>query len=89
MAKLVDLHPRWIIEGLGKHRTGLGVSFDCPHCSSTRIHVFFAAPLDGGPPMPDVLLWNNQGTTFETLTLLPSIDQRGHYHGYLTNGELS
>jgi hypothetical protein len=39
--------------------------------------------------MPDVLLWNNQGTTFETLTLLPSIDQRGHYHGYLTNGELS
>jgi len=32
--------------------------------------------------------WDRQGDTFDTLTLLPSIDfsGKGHWHGHITNG---
>lgn len=36
------------------------------------------------------LFWNREGETFETLTLTPSIDvsQHGHWHGFITAGEV-
>lgn len=36
-------------------------------------------------------LWQRSGDTFETLTLTPSVDASkfGHWHGFITNGEMS
>jgi hypothetical protein len=38
---------------------------------------------------PDDKFWRRSGTTFEDLTLSPSIDASsvGHWHGHITNGE--
>jgi hypothetical protein len=35
--------------------------------------------------------WHRSGETFETLTLTPSIDtsEHGHWHGNVTDGEVS
>lgn len=35
-------------------------------------------------------VWNRTGDTFETLTLTPSVDcsSSGHWHGFITNGEV-
>jgi hypothetical protein len=35
------------------------------------------------------ILWQRTGETFETLSLMPSVDcsKWGHWHGFLTNGE--
>jgi hypothetical protein len=36
-------------------------------------------------------LWHREGESFETLTLQPSVDAShfGHWHGFITNGEIS
>lgn len=47
------------------------------------------------PPLPfDVpadFLWNHTGTTFEDLTLKPSVNASasGHWHGFIRNGEVT
>lgn len=98
--KLTDLDPRWacdadiVIGGTKRHfegRTGMAVSFDCPHCRNTRLAVWFANPIDGLPPTDDAEhLWRRTGETFEALTLTPSVDasKHGHWHGFITNGEI-
>ena len=69
-----------------------------------RLGVWFANPLDGGAPVSEksrefiyngmhgfMPLWSRTGDTFETLTLTPSINAEvfaGHWHGYITNGEI-
>lgn len=99
--KLSELNPRWIVDadivlggGPSVHdadRYGMAISFDCPHCRSTRLAVWFANPVDGKPPTDDAqLLWTRSGgTTFDDLSLTPSIDAsaHGHWHGFITNGE--
>lgn len=106
--KLTDLNPRWCSAGpngaYGRH--GMGLSFDCPHCRTQRLAVFFANPIDGGAAADGSetkYLWHRSGETFETLTLGPSIDASnkiqtvidgrielvGHWHGFITNGEVS
>jgi hypothetical protein len=93
-----------VIGGERRHfegRHGMAVSFECPHCVQrernagdkrvTRLAVWFANPIDGGPPTDDAkTLWQRVGETFETLTLLPSIDasKEGHWHGFITGGEI-
>ena len=78
-------------------RKGMAVSFECPHCvaagvaNPTRLGVFFANPIDGKPHTDDVdlqHLWTRSGTTFDDLTLTPSIDASasGHWHGFITGG---
>ena len=108
--RLIDLYPRWgidadiVIGGVSKHfegRTGMAVSFECPHCVAReiatgdkrvqRLAVWFANPIDGGPPTDDAkTLWTRTGDTFETLTLSPSVDASsdGHWHGFIRNGEI-
>ncbi|MFI5296538.1 MAG: DUF6527 family protein [Polyangiales bacterium] len=99
--RLTDLSPRWVGVSDPTPRRRLGVTFDCPHCRTTRLGVFFANPLDGGeryvdpPPTngaPPIARkhWQRTGETFETLTLTPSIDASadGHWHGHITNGEV-
>lgn len=97
--KLTDLNPRWAIDAdiiVGgqvvhdEHRQEMGLTFDCPHCRTTRLGVFLANPIDGGPPSDDGgKLWHRDGDSFETLTLSPSIDAsaHGHWHGSITKGE--
>lgn len=98
--KLTDLDPHWFVtsEGHAAGRTGMGVTFDCP-CKPgcpTRLGVWFSNPIDGGPPAPPECSpkprWQRTGSTFETLTLTPSIDASGgaepHWHGFITNGEI-
>lgn len=72
-----------------------GIVFVCPACVNTnghRINVTFK-----GRDVPEHLgthgsdgkpsRWEVTGTTFEDLTLSPSVDV-GCWHGYVTNGEV-
>lgn len=82
--KLVDSDPSWI--GTAAGRRGVGITFECPLHPGGGCYqgVFFANPLDGGPPLPDAdagkpgvperKYWQRTGDTFETLTLTPSIN---------------
>lgn len=60
-----------------------------------RLSVSFDLALDGQPHVPDVApdarWWHRTGDTFETLTLTPSIDASayGHWHGFITRGEVA
>jgi hypothetical protein len=98
--RLIDLEPRETIDadivvgGQLVHdgnRHGMGLSFLCPHCRQVRLGVFYKNPIDGRVPSDDGLLWTRSGDTFDTLTLSPSIDasKHGHWHGVITNGEVT
>jgi hypothetical protein len=90
------LDPNWIVTDADRH--GMGVIFLCPCCSTSArpqyLGVYFANPLDGGSPAPAAALpaprWQRTGETFETLSVTPSVDasNSGHWHGYITNGEI-
>lgn len=84
-------------------RKGMGITFACPHCVAVHpgvlerggpvqfLGVWFANPIDGKPATDDAKhLWQRTGNSFETLTLAPSIDasESGHWHGFITNGEI-
>ncbi len=86
-----------------KRRRGMAITFACPHCVALHpgvierggpvqfLGVWFANPIDGLPPTDDAEhLWQRSGDSFETLTLTPSIDASGdgHWHGFITNGEI-
>jgi hypothetical protein len=40
--------------------------------------------------VPPGIIWTRTGETFDTLTLTPSVDASasGHWHGFITNGEI-
>jgi hypothetical protein len=96
--RLIDLDPRWFALEAGGPRVGL--TFDCPCCRETRIGVAFhhtgheaiedeyiRAHGNGSPRF----IWTLEaGADFETLTLSPSIDASasGHWHGFITAGEI-
>ncbi len=104
MIRLSDLAPTWsvlfthsVVGNVVEGRAGMGITFLCPHCKTQPLGVWFANPIDGGPAAPDdlcrdsngnIVRWQRIGDTFETLTLVPSIDtsQHGHWHGYIRNG---
>jgi Family of unknown function (DUF6527) len=90
---LVELNPRWF--GIyGAEGSKVGVTFDCPcgldDCAwGGKIVISFKNPISGNPePVSDEKLWQRTGETFESLTLAPSINCVGHWHGFLTNGVL-
>lgn len=99
--RLTELNPRWFGTGTEPNVIINGVSFDCPHCRTQRLAVHFKNPIDkAGWIERGVILshaeceWNREGDTFETLTLTPSIDASridfgGHWHGFITKGEVS
>ena len=100
--KLTDLNPRWALDAnivLGggpnvhdENRYGMAITFDCPHCRTTRLAVWFANPIDNKPATDNaVLLWTRNGDSFANLTLSPSINAapHGHWHGSITNGEVA
>lgn len=50
-------------------------------------HVHYTKLFDVPPGGP---LWTRIGTTFDDLTLMPSVDcsKSGHWHGFITNGKV-
>lgn len=85
-------------------RFAIGLTFQCPHCASERLGVLFDRPVDPDGIGPTTTydpalyatanhmhVWKRSGDTFETLTLTPSIDGSGagHWHGFITNGDVS
>lgn len=96
--KLTELNPRWWAFEEGGPKVGL--SFDCPHCKTTRLAVAFhhrgheaiedAAIHDHHYTGNGGFIWMLEGPEdFENLTITPSIDasRAGHWHGFITNGE--
>lgn len=98
--KLTELDPHWFVLEKGGPR--VGVSFDCPHCRHVRIAVPFHH--SGRAAMEDGYILAHQGASdsghiwtlgsdedFETMTLTPSVDASGagHWHGFVTNGQVT
>lgn len=83
--RLVDLKPRW-------KRDGRGIAFLCP-CRRHSIVLWFHNPLNGLDTVPagevPVARWTRAGEDFETLTLAPSVDVKGCWHGWVLNGEVT
>jgi hypothetical protein len=72
-------------------RYGMGITFDCPHCRTQRLAIAFANPMDGGAKGEHFARhWQRAGIHFETLSVTPSIDASatGHWHGWITDGEI-
>jgi hypothetical protein len=84
--RLTDLDPRWGSE-TGRH--GQFVDFLCPCGCGEMLCIPLANPLDGGAPFASKVLWRREGDTFDTLTLSPSIDSPGHWHGWVKRGEVT
>lgn len=103
--KLAELNPRWTGYGSDQNPNNHiinGITFDCPHCRVQRLGVLFTPAIDkGGWIAKGVVIyhgaleWNRTGDTFDTLTLSPSIDANSridvpnHWHGFITNGEVT
>lgn len=94
--RLTELDPRW----LGFDGERLGLSFECPHCRTQRLAVAFhhrgheliddAHIRAAGGGIGDHIWVLEASSDFETMTLTPSIDASasGHWHGFITNGEI-
>lgn len=95
--RLTELNPRFV-QYNGQR---LGITFDCPHCRKQRLGVAFQHQglehIESQAILsvsPNTKIWtetNPEPDTFENLTLTPSIDcsSSGHWHGFITNGEVS
>lgn len=99
--KLTELDPHWYELGDGVVH---GLSFDCPHCPIGERHkhrLGIAFHHSGKEAIEDGVIhalspstdhiWNIAGDTFENLSMTPSIDASsfGHWHGFITNGEIT
>lgn len=98
--RLTDLQPHWTTFADPSANIRSGITFQCPHCKTQRLGVLFANPIDPdkwlekGITRPHAQCeWHREGETFDTLTLTPSVDASridvgGHWHGFITNGEI-
>lgn len=99
--KLIDLNPIWVGtggEGITETKTGkpvprrerVAIEFDCPCGCGRPVCIPFLNPDDGGKSVYQNYGWQREGTTFETLTLTPSILRSGGcgWHGFVTKGEI-
>lgn len=99
--RLAELEPRWVgLDGVDGH---VGLTFLCPHCRQERLAVAIhhrgheafddaaiRAHLPGGDGFA-AHIWTVEGADdFAALTLTPSVDASrvGHWHGWITNGEI-
>ena len=95
--RLTDLDPRFF-EVRGQR---VGITFDCPHCAESGQRLAIAVHLDGtnmdpDPENPqqfaaDERVWTIVGgDSFTDLSLSPSVDasKSGHWHGFITEGEI-
>lgn len=96
--KLTELNPRWFVNCDGGPRIGL--TFDCPHCREQRLAINFHhrgheaiedAAILAAHPGGIGNIWTLDGSDdFATLTITPSVDasKYGHWHGFITSGEI-
>jgi hypothetical protein len=88
--RLASLNPRWI--GRLRPNSGEGIEFDCPVCPTSvghRLVAYFENAIDGGPPPPwKETRWSRIGEDFDRLTLEPSINYPGHWHGWVEDGQV-
>ena len=99
--RLTELEPKWIGWEYqhSEWRFYFGITFLCPHCKNTRLGTFFRNPVDPNDLVGrGLMIWTNppktwarEGDTFATLSISPSIDvsAHGHWHGSITNGEVT
>lgn len=82
-----------------------GFTFLCPHCQTTRLAVTTAKlkwsdqmdalaklhPDNHGDIVPGGFVWTINGDDFNALTVTPSIDcsAAGHWHGFITDGDIT
>lgn len=96
--KLTELEPHFFCETAQGGVVGL--SFLCPHCLKTRLGIRFndvghtligVHQPDPLCTQPGVTVWTLTGTSFEDMSLSPSIDASasGHWHGFITNGNVT
>lgn len=97
--RLLDLDPHWYCVETDGPRVGL--TFLCPHCQQERLGVAFHQSgheaMDAYirahfPDNPDKYIWTlTSGEDFSTLTLTPSVDcsKSGHWHGFITDGNIT
>lgn len=95
--KLTDLEPRWFV--LEENGPRVGMTFLCPHCQKERLAIAFHH--EGREAMDDAYIhahspstghiWSETGADFADLTLMPSVDASasGHWHGFVTNGQIT
>lgn len=97
--RLLDLDPRWVV--LEEGGLSVGLTFECPHCRATRLGVMFHRHARAVMEDQYILahhgandtqhIWDLQGQDdFASLTLFPSIDasKAGHWHGFITSGQV-
>lgn len=102
--KLTDLNPRWVAAE-NRHGMGIAFScphckeirlavffanpIDGGAAWTGKAHLAETHGLEDHHV--GVILWQRTGETFETISLTPSIDTShfGHWHGYVTNGEIT
>lgn len=93
--KLAELDPQLLVvkePGLYHHvqelRFAQGVRFECPVCRNHQVLVWF---VDRGVPLAEEPLprWAVCGTGLEDLTLSPSINVAGCWHGFVKAGEVA
>lgn len=70
-----------------------GVEFDCPCGEGHRVMVWFKNPSvlpvagdDAPGPSPR---WEHSGTDIKSLTIAPSINVRGCWHGFVRQGQVT
>jgi len=96
IVKLTDLEPQLLrIEEPGKlygHVDALadahGIRFECPQCRDHQVLVWFRnrdVPLT---ETPGPGRWAVSGTGIDDLTLSPSVNVAGCWHGFVQNGEI-
>lgn len=100
--RLSDLEPRWYrvpVQDCSDETVRVGFTFNCPHCTGSAQRLAVPVHQDGlVNPHPDDNnclhlghVWEmTGGESWDTLTLTPSVDASatGHWHGFITNGEI-
>lgn len=99
--RLADLEPRYFV--IGDSKQPVGITFECPCCAGkeTSVRLAIALHMDGTNFDPDPanpqqlpsneLVWTIiSGSSFGDISITPSIDasKSGHWHGFITNGEI-
>jgi hypothetical protein len=90
--KLSALHPEFRRGDGGKGY----LSFDCPGCNGKPRdgcsgRIINLPTFDGGPRNTGICRWGLTGTPpeWDSVSLTPSINYaNGHWHGFITNGEV-
>lgn len=83
--RLTDLHP--VLHTAGCAPGTAWLKFDCPHCRAPRLVQVF---IRQGPDRGVEYEWGWNGEMdFEKITLTPSLHDSTHWHGHVTNGEVT